>query len=400
MVGEFIYQNQFSKTKANEAITNLKTVQRKLLDRLKEYNNTSVKTLQDALNNMFSDNQYISELSEKLFNNLVLSGDKALDEMTPSSRHMGVQYKNDSLSGSKINSLRQEYFQLKAEADQGHQAAIAALSGKRGEEIWRAIQKLQVSLNRVNGKLFENLLQISEDFVQSVASKKSGEKIDAEVEALLKVFDNQYKTKTIKTAGSDKVQLTYLIDGKEIKYSATGKVDIKDFKVPNLKSNYETQLMQISAKSYASLSNINLLTGRVWPLIADWPGAKNETKNYFYNALHFSTEEEYLNHTRLIFGIQSLIGLEGDSSALAADVLITYIRNRKQPIVVHSIKKLLKDIIKSDDSKDAFLIKFSKPLPLSSNKETFTKEIKNLDINTHLNKKYLKVEYIRKLYEK
>jgi hypothetical protein len=62
-------------------------------------------------------------------------------------------------------------------------------------------------------------------------------------------------------------------------------------------------MINISAKNYSALSNISLLTGKVLPLIASWPSGQN-VKNYFYNALHFvDNEAEYLQHTRLIFGI-------------------------------------------------------------------------------------------------
>jgi hypothetical protein len=81
----------------------------------------------------------------------------------------------------------------------------------------------------------------------------------------------------------------------------------------------------ISAKSYSNLNkHITLYTGKLLPLIADWP-ADEKTKTYFYNALRESPDT-FLIHTRTILAIQSLIGVSSDAGELA-NVLVIYNRS-------------------------------------------------------------------------
>jgi hypothetical protein len=74
--------------------------------------------------------------------------------------------------------------------------------------------------------------------------------------------------------GSEHIKLDFMIDGTKVQWSGTGKIDVRA-KSPLFDETGEA--LDISAKSYSSLTNITLLTGKVLPLIATWPAATAET---------------------------------------------------------------------------------------------------------------------------
>lgn len=393
---KFVYQQDYSSTDAAVAIANLEQVRKKLMGQIKKYSNTKIEQLQTMLNNIFT-NAKATEMTKALFDNMSVAADNALADMTPDTKTMSVKYSPGTESAQKIQHLRQQYYGSKNQSEMLLDDGLQTLSSTDDfKTLWGKIMKLQTPLNKATGQMFENALQMTVPVIQQTAAQKSGNIVDKQVQAIIDSIDISTKAKKpIRTAGSEKISLTFSVDDQVVKWAGTGKVDVR---VPSPFHKKENELMNISAKSYSTLTNIGLLKGQVLPLIADWPvSQKSKTQNYFYNALHFYDTNKYLQYTRLIFAIQSLAGIAGNGER--AGVFISYIRNRKEPIVVHSVYNLLTEILNErnvSEAEQSILVSFSSTLPLPDNQDTFGSQAQSLIINTHLNKKYLAMEYLRK----
>jgi hypothetical protein len=150
--------------------------------------------------------------------------------------------------------------------------------------------------------MFEIFLQMAVPLAMSTAEDESGRIIDKTVNKLISSIDKaKTATGTIKTEGSKQTPpLIFSLDGKQMKWKGgSQKIDVA-VKSPLIFP--EEKLLNISAKSYAALSNIKLLTGEVVPLILSWP-IDNDTKSYYFNALYSANSAEYLEQTRCVFAI-------------------------------------------------------------------------------------------------
>ena len=397
----FVYQPQADIEKqAQAAIQNLQQVREELIAQIRSAKNTkALMELEQGLNYIFT-NQRMEKMSQKIFDNLSFTADKALAEMAPNSKQLSVRYKQGTDSAKLLNETRSKYYDAIAKNEKLMKAGKDIIVSSSDLKAMSAkIKSLQVPLNRITGAMFENLLQMAVPVISGVAADKSGEIIDKQIDAILKGISTETRAKkSIKTMGSEHIKLDFMIDDDKVHWSGTGKIDVRA-KSPLFDETAE--VLDISAKSYSSLTNITLLTGKVLPLIASWPAATAQTQNYFYNALRFQSPGEYLQHTRLIFGIQSLIGI--DPRGDRAGVLITYIRNRTtNPIVVHSIAQLVADITQSggkiSKGAESILATFTPTLPLSAHQkpQDFSAAAQKLTIHTQLNKQYLALEYLRK----
>lgn len=380
---QLIKLSKKNKLTLDQANANLVRARQRLLKQITTYNKAEVVNFENALNSIVTHERF-PEIAMAAFDTVSTKISDKVEQMEPRTSVLAAKYKSDSEAATEIQAWRSKYYQLKNQVDQTEDKILQAA---QEADAWRRITQLQTPLNKVAGQMFENFLQIAAPLAESTASEMSGKIINDIINSLVS------GGKSIKTKGSEHTsQITFTLDDKIMSLKGgTSKIDVS---VPSPSLIRHNALANISAKNYASISrNIELLSGNLTPLILSWP-TNASTKSYFYNALYEFNTDKYLQYTRCIFAIQSLVGIDTEK----ADLFIAYIRNRKtKPIMVHSTKMLLNDILGSNNDKtitEAFPMKLSKSLPLQ---EGYPESANQVKLNTQLNRQYLQLAYLRKI---
>ena len=358
------------------------------MKQIQSHSSSVAQQLENALTDILT-HKDIKDLSNKFFNNLIETSSSALDTVSVDSQKFAASTK--SLAG-----LWQKYYSLKK---QGKEQTKKVLNNAQNADLSAQALLAQIfterqKINHITGQMFENLIQLTVPLITDVAQAS----VDDIVKSLQTSIESQGK---IKTAGSSKgKQITFTLDGDSntVKWQGTGKTDIRIVEEGPFHS------FNISAKSYNNLNkHITLYTGKLLPLIADWP-VDEKTKTYFYNALRESPDT-FLIHTRTILAIQSLIGVSSDAGELA-NVLVIYNRSasakNNKIVSVIPIKQLLEDILVSNNPAliEASFPMILKSMPIKRNTaHTYAEDAQKIILNTKLNKAYCQVkgiEYLKK----
>lgn len=343
--------------------------------------------LSEKLNEIVRDNQFeTSKIPEQILDRIpqiVNKGEEALQGLEIS-KSMKVSTAESNAAWAEFSKKTKEY---KSKLANGiNDLALA----KEIEDVQKVALSLQGQLSTLSGQVFESLLQVLVPLIQDDVETKALNSIDQ----LIGILD---KKTEIKTQGDVQEKISLKIDGKTVRVSSKGKIDVQT-EAPFLG---EKDLLNISAKNYGKLRDIHLLSkGSVVGLISQWP-TSNATKNYYYNALGVYNPFTYLQEARLLFAIQALAGR---GSQEMANVLILNIQSRKKnPIQVISIKSLLEsaNVMPETEGNAAFKMKYHS-LPAyeigeKRDKDEFRNRIKKVTLDTTLNKNYLTMKYIRQL---
>ena len=374
----------------------LANVHEDLLRRLPSRNSEQTEMIETLLNEIVLHDK-AKTLSEEFYKNLETYGGEAYE---------GEQVTETfSASYRKLGSMWAQYSALSKEASTTAAEIDASInsSGLSPEQFKKTIFQKRQKLNNITGRMFENLLQMSIPLLSMAEIQTTDEVVNELIKSV------GAKTSVIKTQGSSKAsRIIYTIDSEQNKVSVqgTGKVDV------SLSGNGMFPDFNISAKSYANgYRDVSLFTGKLVPLIAQWPTSSSNL-NYFYNALR-EDEGTYLQATRLVLAIQSLIGASGMNNENAlADLLILYNRSHKtHPITVYSTRQIIMDVLKSQNI-DLTIATFPmklKTLPISGYEhdaqsleieQGYGAAAQSLIIETKLNRAYLSVSALSKFKKK
>lgn len=216
---------------------------------------------------------------------------------------------------------------------------------KDSEDLMQTVARIEGSLNKLRGDIFETFLQLIFDGIKvdlnEIVDASEDYIYNQIVENLTKYSDNRFKitrktgSRTTKKLGDkikDTVDIT--INGDEI-FIKQGQQKT-DVSIQGLNGD-----IGISAKNYfGSSRQIALLGGAsVVGLISNW-NTSDMIKNLAMNGLSAaSISEDQLQIMKNIFTIQGLMGTEGES--IKAQMFIINKNTKKNPFVVFSVYDLL-----------------------------------------------------------
>lgn len=365
----------------------------KMISQIENYSQSDAKKLEDILNQIISSDGFNDNIASQLVGKL--------DSVVRRGGEQGIYKIGDNLKVSTPE-LSAAWAQYHKALNMYKNDATLAAAGISAEEKAKPLLKqalaLQGSLNTIQGDALEGFLQM----VLPIVESKVQEVGDIGVESIMAELETTLKTTqgTIKTLGAQNRTMEVELDDQKWSIKSQGKVDVS-VPAPSIGKDFA---MQITAKNYSSLRDVSLLGGgSAAGLISQWP-VSTAARDHFYNALTvWEGPEQILAAGRTLFGIQSLIG--AGKEEIKANVMILNIRSNKNPIRVISLSALLKDILKQNSNSEIgsgnpFRVEFNPSLQLFKKsegariEEEFVSRVRNLKVDTHLNKAYLHASYL------
>lgn len=365
----------------------------KMISQIENYSQSDAKKLEDILNQIISSDGFNDNIASQLVGKL--------DSVVRRGGEQGIYKIGDNLKVSTPE-LSAAWAQYHKTLNMYKNDATLAAAGISAEEKAKPLLKqalaLQGSLNTIQGDALEGFLQM----VLPIVESKVQEVGDVGVESIMAELETALKTTqgTIKTLGAQNRTMEVELDDQKWSIKSQGKVDVS-VPAPSIGKDFA---MQITAKNYSSLRDVSLLGGgSAAGLISQWP-VSTAARDHFYNALTvWEGPEQILAAGRTLFGIQSLIG--AGKEEIKANVMILNIRSNKNPIRVISLSALLKDILKQNSNSEIgsgnpFRVEFNPSLQLFKKsegariEEEFVSRVRNLKVDTHLNKAYLHASYL------
>lgn len=365
----------------------------KMISQIENYSQSDAKKLEDILNQIISSDGFNDNIASQLVGKL--------DSVVRRGGEQGIYKIGDNLKVSTPE-LSAAWAQYHKALNMYKNDATLAAAGISAEEKAKPLLKqalaLQGSLNTIQGDALEGFLQM----VLPIVESKVQEVGDVGVESIMAELETALKTTqgTIKTLGAQNRTMEVELDDQKWSIKSQGKVDVS-VPAPSIGKDFA---MQITAKNYSSLRDVSLLGGgSAAGLISQWP-VSTAARDHFYNALTvWEGPEQILAAGRTLFGIQSLIG--AGKEEIKANVMILNIRSNKNPIRVISLSALLKDILKQNSNSEIgsgnpFRVEFNPSLQLFKKsegariEEEFVSRVRNLKVDTHLNKAYLHASYL------
>lgn len=270
------------------------------------------------------------------------------------------------------------------------------------KQLMTYAQSLEGKLNHIRGQILESFLKAAKntfiDMSTDIAANSTNELLDNFIKGLPKTLRATTSDDLTHTQGSQSQNVEVVIGEQYIKtISSQGKVD-ETLPSPFL----DQQILNISAKNYTRISNINILAGgSLLGLLSQ--GMSQKENKYVYNAFTIPSSNWVsvnVNQLKKIFATQALIGQKKNETK--ADVLVLSFNNRKNPITVISISSLLKEICKSNNIDFAFTFnpEILSAVPLgngTARQETIFSKVADLKMNVTLNKTVLSAKYISNL---
>jgi len=372
---------------------------KKMLNMINDISQAEAKELGDMLNDILRQiSTTTNEDGTTLYDELMPKLGSKLEEIKSKFENTNTEIKyeeNFQINNAALSEAWREYFIAKNKYDNETDMSKQPTEGEVKALKSKALS-MQANFSRAKGALFEAFLQM----VIPVAENMLGNVTSENTKDLLATLDNNLgQSDKIETQGSKHDDtITVSINDKEWSISSQGKVDV------HIEKPFNHKNLDISAKNYASLSNISLLSGAsISHLVSEWPGISNKAKNYFINGLTvWKTPADLFTIGKTLFAIQGLAGSRAES--YHANVLIINVRNNKtNPIRVISIPSLLKRILSEDiDPDKAFNFKFSEQIPMYDNgvvrdSESFEEKLRAARLNIKLKKDYIKLSYLKNL---
>lgn len=296
----------------------------------------TAKKLQDALNQSIknSSEQYY-KLVDKIIKQLNNNNLNSLMQMGVVKRYRGT------IKLDKTAAKTPQY-------ESTLKSIAAQISDKYTSEddINKVIERINGSLNKIRGDIFENLLADIFDNAEGIIDNLIEKEIDEIVESISNNIEKYSKGnfkvvnktgKSSKVIGSNvKESLNVSINSEKISISGSqGKSDVM---VKNLDGN----IIGISAKNYRGTSTeISLLnSANIVNLISQWPGIEHEKKNLALNGLSaIDLYENQFDIMKKIFIIQGMMGMENED--IKSQLLIVNTNRINNPILIFSIYDLL-----------------------------------------------------------
>ena len=222
---------------------------------------------------------------------------------------------------------------------------------QKGEDINTSLSRIEGSLNKIRGDIFEKFLEIIFDHISvnldEIAEAADGEVVDRIVDAIGKVMtDNRIKVtvqkrKTGKKMGDViKESIDITVNGNELMIKqGQQKTDVKIGGLTNLGQTLND--VGISAKNYSSgQRQISLLgSANVIGLISSWT-VLNSVKLLAANGLSAGDiHTEQFDIIKEIFKIQGLMGTEGES--IKSQLLVINRNTKRNPFLVLSVYEML-----------------------------------------------------------
>lgn len=323
--------NIFTSSDADIVIENMKKNAQSFLRK------DTAKKLQTALNNTINSQ---SENYEKLVNKIIKDlGNSNFDFLS----NIGLlQQTRGSITLKRTKSIVTQY-----ETELRNIAAQISTKYTDEDDLNKVMARINGSLNKLRGDIFENLLadllDTSKGIVSDLASASVDQLTDLMIQNMERYSKGNVKAVNKTNLSSSKVMGAELKDSLQIsidnqKITVSGSQGKTDVAVNGLAGDFTG----ISAKNYRGGSRqISLLGGaNIAGLIIQWPGLEMEKKNLALNGLSaISISNNQFNIMKQIFTIQGLMGLENED--IKSQLFIINTNKAKNPILVFSVYDLL-----------------------------------------------------------
>ena len=292
------------------------------------------KKLQDAINKAINKySQQFNLLIDKIINELDNELLKSLNNLGVIERQVGTI----KLNTAKARQYEQEVLEISN--------TFFSKNGVHDTDIAKAISRINGSLSKVRGDIFENFLSIILNNSKAIINNLTEANIDNLVELFgrnlstynrkgVKIIDKNNKSSEV-TGDKTKDKIIAYIDDKMISVSgAQGKTDVA---IEGLNGDF----LGISAKNYTGSRRISLLSeGNLVGLVSQWPGTSDHIKNLALNGLSAaSISGTQYKLMKKIFLVQALMGTKNEP--ILSQLFIINRNTPIDPILVFSVYDLL-----------------------------------------------------------